>query len=39
MKTLDTEHDLEKAIPFLLARAGARMGNAFAKHSNRSASA
>lgn len=24
-------HDLEKAIPFLLARAGARMGNAFAK--------
>lgn len=31
MKTLDTDHDLEKAIPFMLARAGARMGNAFAK--------
>jgi DNA-binding MarR family transcriptional regulator len=25
------EHDLEKAVPFLLARAGARMGNAFAR--------
>lgn len=31
MKTLIPEHDLEKAVPFLLARAGARMGNAFAK--------
>ena len=31
MKTLTPDHDLEKAIPFLLARAGARMGNAFAK--------
>ena len=35
MKTLGkksvVKHDLEKAIPFLLARAGARMGNAFAK--------
>jgi hypothetical protein len=31
MKTLLQDHDLEKAIPFLLARAGARMGNAFAK--------
>lgn len=31
MKTLGPRHDLEKAIPFLLARAGARMGNAFAK--------
>ena len=37
MKTLNSdhsvhsEHDLEKAIPFLLARAGARMGNAFSK--------
>ena len=31
MKTLIADHDLEKAIPFLLARAGARMGNAFAK--------
>ncbi|RZL90962.1 MAG: MarR family transcriptional regulator [Variovorax sp.] len=29
MKTLSIDHDLEKAIPFLLARAGARMGNAF----------
>lgn len=28
-RTLD--HDLEEAIPFLLARAGARMGNAFAR--------
>jgi DNA-binding MarR family transcriptional regulator len=31
MKTLGSKHDLEKAIPFLLARAGARMGNAFAR--------
>ena len=37
MKTLNSdhsihsEHDLEKAIPFLLARAGARMGTAFSK--------
>ena len=31
MKTRMAEHDLEKAIPFLLARAGARMGNAFAR--------
>ena len=31
MKTLIPDHDLEKAVPFLLARAGARMGNAFAK--------
>ena len=31
MKTLPLDHDLEKAIPFLLARAGARMGNAFSK--------
>ena len=31
MKTLTPSHDLEKAVPFLLARAGARMGNAFAK--------
>ena len=31
MKTLIPEHDLKKAVPFLLARAGARMGNAFAK--------
>ena len=31
MKTLSRNHDLEKAIPFLVARAGARMGNAFAK--------
>ena len=31
MKTLMPDHDLEKAVPFLLARAGARMGNAFAK--------
>ncbi|OUM00163.1 MarR family winged helix-turn-helix transcriptional regulator [Variovorax sp. JS1663] len=31
MKTLPPDHDLEKAIPFLLARAGARMGNAFSK--------
>jgi DNA-binding MarR family transcriptional regulator len=31
MKTLVSEHDLEKAIPFLLARAGARMGNAFSR--------
>jgi DNA-binding MarR family transcriptional regulator len=31
MKTRSVEHDLEKAIPFLLARAGARMGNAFAR--------
>jgi DNA-binding MarR family transcriptional regulator len=31
MKTVLPDHDLEKAIPFLLARAGARMGNAFAK--------
>ncbi len=31
MKTLILDHDLDKAIPFLLARAGARMGNAFAK--------
>ncbi|CAN7257918.1 MarR family transcriptional regulator [Variovorax sp. LjRoot290] len=31
MKTLVQDHDLEKAIPFLLARAGARMGNAFSK--------
>lgn len=31
MKTLVSKHDLEKAIPFLLARAGARMGNAFSK--------
>jgi DNA-binding MarR family transcriptional regulator len=31
MKTLATNHHLEKAIPFLLARAGARMGNAFSK--------
>lgn len=30
MKTLMKTHDLEQAIPFLLARAGARMGNAFA---------
>lgn len=28
-RTLD--HDLEEAVPFLLARAGARMGNAFAR--------
>jgi len=27
----DLDHDLEQAIPFLVARAGARMGNAFAK--------
>lgn len=31
MKTLAPDHDLEKAIPFLLARAGARMGSAFSK--------
>lgn len=31
MKTLIRDHDLESAIPFLLARAGARMGNAFSK--------
>jgi DNA-binding MarR family transcriptional regulator len=31
MSTRRSEHDLEKAIPFLLARAGARMGNAFAR--------
>jgi DNA-binding MarR family transcriptional regulator len=31
MPTQRKEHDLEKAIPFLLARAGARMGNAFAR--------
>lgn len=31
MTTQKIEHDLEKAIPFLLARAGARMGNAFAR--------
>ena len=31
MKTLVQDHDLEKAIPFLVARAGARMGNAFSK--------
>jgi len=31
MKTRATDHDLEEAIPFLLARAGARMGNAFAR--------
>lgn len=31
MKTLVSKHDLEKAIPFLLARAGARMGNAFSR--------
>ena len=30
MKTLTQGHDLEQAVPFLLARAGARMGNAFA---------
>ena len=31
MKTRSVDHDLEQAIPFLLARAGARMGNAFAR--------
>jgi DNA-binding MarR family transcriptional regulator len=31
MKTLVSGHDLEKAIPFLVARAGARMGNAFSR--------
>ncbi len=31
MKTLATDHNLEQAIPFLVARAGARMGNSFAK--------
>jgi MarR family transcriptional regulator, organic hydroperoxide resistance regulator len=31
MKTGGIDHDLEQAIPFLVARAGARMGNAFAK--------
>lgn len=31
MKTRGLAHDLEQAIPFLLARAGARMGNAFAR--------
>ena len=31
MKTLGSNHDLESAIPFMLARAGARMGNSFAK--------
>lgn len=31
MNTRATDHDLEEAIPFLLARAGARMGNAFAR--------
>lgn len=31
MPTRHVKHDLEKAIPFLLARAGARMGNAFAR--------
>ncbi len=31
MKTLGVNHRLEKAVPFLLARAGARMGNAFSK--------
>ena len=31
MKTRSPAHDLEKAVPFLLARAGARMGNAFAR--------
>lgn len=29
MKTPDLMHDLEQAMPFLLARVGARMGNAF----------
>ena len=31
MKTRTLDHDLEEAIPFLLARAGARLGNAFAR--------
>ena len=31
MKTLGTNHLLDRAIPFLLARAGGRMGNAFSK--------
>lgn len=29
MKTPNLTHDLEQAMPFLLARVGARMGNAF----------
>ena len=31
MKSSGRPHDLERAIPFLLARTGARMGNAFSK--------
>src|ERR1700751_2846033 len=31
MKTPKRPRDLEQAIPFLLTRAGSRMGNAFAK--------
>ena len=31
MKTLAAQHDIEKAIPFLVARAGARMGNGFSR--------
>lgn len=31
MKTLGAKQDLEKAVPFLLARAGAPMGNALAR--------
>ncbi|WP_244222993.1 MarR family winged helix-turn-helix transcriptional regulator [Cupriavidus lacunae] len=31
MNTLKRPQELEKAIPFLMARAGSRMGNAFAK--------
>ncbi|MDB5965355.1 MAG: transcriptional regulator, MarR family [Polaromonas sp.] len=31
MKTLAAQHDLERAIPFLVARAGARMGNSFSR--------
>lgn len=31
MKNHESHHDLEKAIPFLVARAGARMGNAFSR--------
>lgn len=31
MKTLGSRHDIENAIPFLVACAGARMGNGFSK--------
>jgi DNA-binding MarR family transcriptional regulator len=30
-RSIEVDHDLEKAIPYLVTRAGTRMGNAFSK--------